>query len=143
MKSRKVSQIVADDLSTVPFVTGVNNHMGSRATADASLMQNVMRVLAARHLYFIDSVTTPHSVALRVARQIQVPSFYRSVFLDDARTVPYTLNQLEKLCRVAGQNGSALAIGHPYPTTIEALAEFLPKLEQHGIQLVPASRLVR
>ena len=143
MRSAEVSHIVEHDLSTVPFVTGVNNHMGSRATTDTSLMKDLMRILAARHLYFIDSRTTPQSVAIRVARQSQVLSFYRSVFLDDKRTVPYTLNQLQKLCRIAAETGSALAIGHPYPSTIEALAQFLPKLESRGIQLVPASRLVR
>jgi uncharacterized protein len=143
MRRAEVSHIVEDDLSTVPFVTGVNNHMGSRATTDISLMKDLMGVLAARHLYFIDSRTIPQSVAIRVARQSQVLSFSRSVFLDDTRTVPYTLNQLEKLSRIAVTTGSALAIGHPYPTTIEALAQFLPKLQSRGIQLVPASRLVR
>jgi uncharacterized protein len=143
MGSTEVSEIVNNDLSTVPFVTGVNNHMGSRATTDASLMKDLMRILAARHLYFIDSRTTPHSVALSVARQSRVRAFYRSVFLDDTRSVHYTLGQLQELCRIAEKTGSALAIGHPYPTTIEALAQFLPKLERQGIQLVPASRLVR
>jgi uncharacterized protein len=143
MRTAKVSAIIRKDLGSVPFVAGVNNHMGSRATADIGLMKEVMSVLAARHLYFVDSVTTGHSVALKAARQLGVSSFYRSVFLDDQRSVPYTLGQLHTLCRVVEKRGSALAIGHPYPTTIEALRRFLPKLEDQGIQLVPASRLVR
>jgi uncharacterized protein len=143
MPRREVSEIVLHDLGSVPFVHGVNNHMGSRATANVVLMKELMRILAARHLYFIDSRTTSQSVALSIARQSRVLSFSRSVFLDDIRTVPYTLRQLETLCRIAEKTGSALAIGHPYPTTIEALAQFLPHLESEGIQLVSASRLVR
>ena len=143
MKSREVSEIIDNDLNSLPFVIGVNNHMGSRATTDAQLMRDVMTVLAARHLYFVDSLTTRHSVALRVARECNVSSFYRSVFLDNTRSIPYTLSQLHTLRRIAEKKGSALAIGHPYPTTIEALAQYLPQLESQGIQLVPASRLVR
>lgn len=142
MRIRKVSEIINNDLASVPFAAGVNNHMGSRATADIDLMKEVMSVLAARHLYFIDSVTTNHSVALSVARHFGVSSFYRSVFLDDLRTVSYTLGQFRTLCRVVERKGSAVAIGHPYPTTIKALRQFLPELEHQGIQLVPASQLV-
>jgi polysaccharide deacetylase 2 family uncharacterized protein YibQ len=143
MRTSQVSQIIQSELDSVPFVVGVNNHMGSRATADIRLMDDVMRVLAPRHLYFIDSVTTGDSVALTAARQFGVSSFYRSVFLDDRRNVHYTLGQLRILCRLVKKKGSALAIGHPYPTTIQALREFLPKFASQGIQLVPPSSLVR
>jgi polysaccharide deacetylase 2 family uncharacterized protein YibQ len=71
-----------------------------------------------------------------------VPAFYRSVFLDDTQNVPYTLHQFHELVRVAQKNGVALAIGHPYPTTIAALAQALPELERENIQLVRASELV-
>lgn len=138
-----ISGIIRHDLETVPYVEGVNNHMGSRATTDPRVMSEVMSVLAAERLFFIDSVTTPDSVALNAARQASVSSFYRSVFLDDTRSVPYTTEQLHLLCRIADKRGAALAIGHPYPTTIKALALFLPQLESQDIQLVPASRLVR
>ncbi len=141
MAPAQVTGIITSDLASVPFVAGVNNHMGSRATGDALLMASVMRALAARHLFFIDSLTTPRSVALRLARQYQVASFYRSVFLDDTRTVAYTLAQLRRLCQIADRRGSALAIGHPYPTTLKALAQFLPELQREGVELVPASRL--
>ncbi|MGH9354471.1 MAG: divergent polysaccharide deacetylase family protein [Terriglobia bacterium] len=142
MGSREVSGIIAADLASVPYVAGVNNHMGSRATSDPRLMSEVMAALAARHLFYIDSRTTASSVALEVARRADVPSFYRSVFLDDTRTVPYTLGQLRKLCHVAESQGAALAIGHPYPSTIAALGQFLPELQRDDIQLVRVSTLL-
>ncbi len=143
MDGEEVSRMIEKDLATVPWVAGVNNHMGSRATEDAQLMEKVMTVLGQRHLYFVDSRTTPDSVALQVARRLSVPAFYRSVFLDDVHTVPYTVEQLRKLCRIAERQGAALAIGHPYPTTLSALEQFVPELERENIELVPVSRLLR
>jgi len=138
-----VVEAVKSDLAAVPYARGVNNHMGSRATADAALMKVVMQVLAEEHVYFVDSRTTASTSALDVAREAGVPAFYRSVFLDDTETKDYTLGQLREFRRVVRQQGAALAIGHPHPTTVAALQEFLPELERDDIQLVPASELVR
>lgn len=143
MQGDEVARTIHSDLSSVPFAEGVNNHMGSRATADAALMGEVMRVLAARGLYFVDSRTTAGTNALNVARHMGLPAFYRSVFLDDTESVAYTLQQLRTFRRVIEEQGVALAIGHPHPTTIEALAKFLSEFERDDIQLVPASQLVR
>ena len=142
MSSEDVARTVREDLASVPHAVGVNNHMGSRATTDPRLMAAVMEVLNRRHLYFVDSRTTAESVALDVARRFEVPAFFRSVFLDDTKTTAYSLGQLRELRRLAEQRGAALAIGHPYPTTLAALAEFLPDLEKDDIELVPVSQLV-
>jgi len=117
--------------------------MGSRATADPRLMAEVMRTLASRHLYFIDSRTTVETVAYDAARREGVPTFFRSVFLDDQQETAYSLQQLETFRRIIEQRGAALAIGHPHPTTIEALARFLPELERDNVELVSPSELVR
>lgn len=143
MTEGQVAQMIRADLSSVPHVRGVNNHMGSRATADPALMAAVMKVLAERRLFFVDSRTTTATAALSVARRSGVPAFYRSVFLDDTETVAYSLEQLRQFRRVIEENGAAIAIGHPHPTTISALAQFLPELERDDIELVAASDLVR
>jgi polysaccharide deacetylase 2 family uncharacterized protein YibQ len=143
MTRQEVERILAADLGSVPHVAGVNNHMGSRATADAALMAVVMKVLGRRRLFFVDSRTTAQSAALVAARRAGVPAFYRSVFLDDTETVDYTLGQLRLFRRDIEAQGAAIAIGHPHPTTLAALARFLPELEGDGIELVPASELVR
>lgn len=143
MRPAAVARTIAEDLSSVPYAAGVNNHMGSRATADTRLMTSVIQVLGERRLFFVDSRTTPASIALDVARQRGLPTFYRSVFLDDTETVPYTLGQLREFRRIIEERGAAIAIGHPYPSTLTALARFLPELERDDIQLLPASQLVR
>ena len=142
MSEAETLRVLRNDLAAIPFVGGVNNHMGSRATENRTLMTGVMKVLAERRLYFIDSRTTSASVALHAARRQGIPSFYRSVFLDDEENVSYTLGQLRLFCHVVQEQGAALAIGHPHPTTIAALAQFLPEFDRANIELVPASRLV-
>lgn len=143
MSGTEVARILKADLATVPHARGTNNHMGSLATADPKLMMAVMRLLGERGLYFVDSRTTGASVALRVARRQGIPAFYRSVFLDGTETLAYTLGQLREFRHVIEKQGAAVAIGHPYPTTITALERFLPELERDDIQLLPASQLLR
>ena len=143
MTSFEIEHILDSDLASVPQAAGVNNHMGSRATANPRLMAALMKSLARRHLFFVDSRTTADSVALEAARREGIPAFYRSVFLDDTKSVAYTLGQLRRFLRVLDEQGAALAIGHPYPTTIAALAKFLPELEGDDVELAPASQLLQ
>jgi hypothetical protein len=143
MNAAEVQRVVQNDLASVPYVVGVNNHMGSRATQDAALMIDVMKILADHRLYFIDSRTTGASMALDVARRQRVPAFYRAVFLDDTETVPYTLGQLREFRHTVERDGVALAIGHPHATTIAALAKFLPEFDRADIELVVPSEIVR
>lgn len=143
MNAAEVQRVVQNDLASVPFVAGVNNHMGSRATQDAALMAEVMKILADHRLYFIDSRTTAASVALAAAQRQRLPAFYRAVFLDNTETVPYTLGQLREFRHMVEQEGVALAIGHPHATTLAALAKFLPELERADIELVAPSQIVR
>ncbi len=143
MNETEVQKIVVADLATVPYAVGVNNHMGSLATQDAPLMADLMKVLADRRLYFIDSRTTGSSAALAAAQRRGLPSFYRSVFLDNTESVEYTLGQLREFQRKVEEEGVALAIGHPHPTTIAALAKFLPEMDRADIEIVPPSQIVR
>lgn len=143
MPGVEVERIITSDLGSVPYASGVNNHMGSRATANAPLMSEVMKTLASRRLYFIDSRTTAASVALRAARETGLPAFYRSVFLDDTENVEYTLGELRQLRVAVLEQGVALAIGHPHRTTLIALERFLPELDRDDIELVPPSEIVR
>ncbi len=143
MSADQVRSILASMLATVPHATGVNNHEGSRATADPALMNALMPAIRARGLYFIDSRTTAATVAYNAAESAGVPAASRKVFLDDTPTREAILAQLELAARDARRDGSAIAIGHPHPATIAALAEGLPRLKAEGIRIVFASELVR
>jgi hypothetical protein len=142
MSAGQVDSVVEGMLETVPHAIGVNNHQGSRATADPPLMQALMPALRQRGLFFIDSRTTPATIAYDVAEGSGVRAASRRVFLDDTPTQEAILAQLKLAERDAIQNGSAIAIGHPHPATIAALTEEIPRLEARGIRLVFASAVV-
>ncbi|HEY0381351.1 MAG TPA: divergent polysaccharide deacetylase family protein [Candidatus Elarobacter sp.] len=143
MTDDAIAAQVRDDLASVPLAAGVNNHEGSRATADDRVMRAVAAVLAERHLFFIDSRTGSASVAERDASAAGIPTAGRDVFLDNVADVAATRAQIRRAAQLAKANGSAIAIGHPRPTTLVAVRALIPELERDGIQLVLARDLVR
>jgi uncharacterized protein len=137
-----IAQVQAD-LAQVPLAHGVNNHEGSKASADERVMNDVIGVLA-KHgdLFFIDSRTSAASVGEQIAREQGVPTAARDVFLDSRADVAYTEEQLRKAAALARRNGEAIAIGHPKPTTLAAVRAMIPQLQAAGIQFVLAQELV-
>lgn len=143
MTDAEIVAQVEQDLAQVPLATGVNNHEGSKGSADRRVMQDVIGVLA-KHgdLFFIDSMTSPDSVGARVAQANGVPTAARDVFLDNKADESYTEGQLREAVAIAKRTGSAIAIGHPRPTTLAAVKAMIPEFQTDGIQLVLASDLV-
>jgi polysaccharide deacetylase 2 family uncharacterized protein YibQ/predicted transcriptional regulator len=143
MDTKQVDSALAGMLETVPHAVGVNNHQGSRATADPALMAELMPELRRRGLFFVDSRTLASTVAYNTAERFGVRAASRKVFLDDSADPEAILRQLELAARDAERDGSAIAIGHPRPDTISALAKGLPRVESQGIHLVFVSELVQ
>jgi uncharacterized protein len=121
---------------------GLNNHMGSRFSGELAGMQIVLRELAQRKLYFLDSRTSSKSVGAQLAQRYGVPFAGRDVFLDNEQDVGKILQQLRVAEKLARAQGSAIAIGHPHEATISALKQWLPQVRQNGFDLVPVSQLV-
>ena len=121
---------------------GINNHMGSRLTADRSRMEIVMRELRERDVLFLDSKTNPRSVASDTAGLNGVPNTDRDVFIDHVIDFDTIQRQLRRTEQVALRDGSAVAIGHPHDVTLRALRDWLPSLEARGIALAPISAVV-
>jgi polysaccharide deacetylase 2 family uncharacterized protein YibQ len=143
MSPSEISHVLNSMLRSVPYAVGVNNHQGSLATSDPGLMAELMPLLRAHQLFFIDSRTTAATVAYDSAQSTGVACAFRNVpFLDDVQEIGAIRRQLELAAKDAREKGQAIAIGHPHPTTLRALAEFLPKAEAEGIHLVHASDLV-
>lgn len=143
MSDEEIQTTVTADLATVPTAVGANNHMGSRGTSDPRVMRAVVGVIKAHHLFFVDSLTSPQSVAARVARDMGVPTGVRAVFLDGQDDDAYVRGQLHLLIRLALGRGQAIAIGHVGKVTAGVLREMLPEFDEAGIQFVHASHLVR
>jgi uncharacterized protein len=132
------------DTALASFVgfDGMNNHMGSKFTADKEGMELVIDELQQRHLFFLDSRTSAQSVGFSVARQHGLPAVARDVFLDDDMSPKAVRMQLEQTERVAKHKGAAIAIGHPHPATLQALEEWLPEAQKRGFVFVPIKDLV-
>ncbi len=134
---------LASDLEAIPHAVGVNNHMGSLLTRHPGHMKWLMDALFAHgNLFFVDSRTTVHTVAEKVALEAGVPAISRDVFIDhdlDTRAVD---QQLRRWVAQARREGHAVAIGHPNPVTLRALERLLPKLGDMGFELVPIRTLI-
>lgn len=144
MTAEEVTTLTESLLNAVPYAVGINNHQGSQATSDATLMTELMPLLRERGLFYVDSRTAATTVAYDTARESGVRTAFRNVpFLDDVAEAGAVRKQLEIAIRGAKAKGGAVAIGHPHPATLQALREVLPHAETEGVRLVFASELVR
>ncbi len=139
MDRKQFQEQVEANLSAVPHVSALNNHMGSLLTQHPGHMAWLMEVLR-RHpdpLVFVDSRTTPRTVAELLAQEQGVPTVRRDVFLDHLQDEESIRREVGRLIDIARRNGSAVAIGHPYPETLNVLEEKLPRLlAEEEIRLV-------
>jgi uncharacterized protein len=138
MSENELRKTLSADIASVPYASGVNNHMGSRFMEDEGKLSSVLRQIKAKGLYFVDSRTTPSSQGDEIAGRLHLRFAARQVFIDNGRTYQQTLQHLEEAgnhCR------SMLLIGHPYPSTIHALREAVPLMVAKGVRIVSASEL--
>lgn len=144
MTTPEVSRQLEEMLQSVPHAIGVNNHQGSLATTDPRLMSELMPLLRARNLFFIDSRTTAATVAYDTAERDGVRTSFRNApFLDDVREESAIRHQLEIAIRETREKGDIIVIGHPHPETLRVLREVLPRVQSQGVELVYVSTLVR
>ncbi|MBZ0325745.1 MAG: divergent polysaccharide deacetylase family protein, partial [Alphaproteobacteria bacterium] len=122
---------------------GINNHMGSRFTANSAALRPILAEINRRGLLFLDSRTTAESVAIPLARGLGLPHAGRDVFLDDDAAPEAIRAKLGETEAIARRNGHAIAIGHPRDATLAALGAWLPEVERRGFVLVPLSAVVR
>lgn len=141
MSAEEIQRIIRQAVNNVPYAVGLNNHMGSAMTSSLPGMQKVMQALSAYHLYFLDSMTIGSSQASRAAAGTGVKVIKRKVFLDDSQNEADIRQQFNRAVQIARRGGSAIAIGHPHPSTIKVLQQMLPTLAS-DIVLVRPSQLL-
>ena len=112
-------------LSQIPFIRGVNNHMGSHLTEFDFFMRPVMDSIRSYNasLYFLDSRTSPRSVAFSQARDAGLRSISRDIFLDNEVNTESIRLQYDIWLERARERGSAIAIGHPHRQTLQVLEQ--------------------
>ncbi len=142
MSQEEVARRVQMAKQILPNAIGMNNHMGSAATADSTLMHFLMAELYKHHLFFLDSRTIGRSVAGKIAKQQGVNSLDRHIFLDDSDAYNDVQHQYQQAIQYARKHGIAIAIGHPRKNTIAVLQAELKNLPA-DIQLVGMGNLWR
>ncbi|USH02609.1 divergent polysaccharide deacetylase family protein [Grimontia kaedaensis] len=142
MSKKEMQGSVKEALYRVPQVVAVNNHMGSLLTQHKTPMHWIMELLEEREIGFIDSRTTPKTVAQRIAREHGLATNRRHVFLDHFPNEAFIENQLKLAVQQAKRRGVAVVIAHPFPVTLKTLQAQLPELQKE-VELVPISLALR
>ena len=143
MAQGEIRAVLDAGIASVPHVTGINNHMGSALTQQSRAMGWLMDWMNEQgELYFVDSITSARSVALRSASAAGLRAIGRDVFLDATADAGMIAKQFERLIALARERGTGLAIGHPYPETLSVLRKVLVKPSYYGVQLVPVRELI-
>ncbi|MDR7418540.1 MAG: divergent polysaccharide deacetylase family protein [Armatimonadota bacterium] len=143
MSDEDIRSTVRAGLASVPGAIGVNNHMGSRGTADARVMRAILEVVRERGLLFVDSRTTKDTVAESLAAEMGVPTARRHVFLDNEDDEEAIRGEVLRLISLARAQGEAIAIGHAQRLTPRVVARMLDEFDRQGVRIVPLSVLVR
>jgi len=138
----QLEENIAASLDAFAGYDGVNNHEGSKFTTYKPGLDIFMADLEKRHVFFLDSRTSVHSIAEEVARDHHLPTAHRNVFLDDTDKASSVGAELKHAENFARAKGSVIAIGHPKDVTLAALKPWLASLEARGFQIVPLSTVI-
>ncbi|MFC4304295.1 divergent polysaccharide deacetylase family protein [Cohnella boryungensis] len=144
LSDQEIRKRVEAAIADVPHAIGMNNHMGSKATADARVMTIVLQVCKEKGLFFLDSRTSFKTVVPKVAREIGVVTLHNDVFLDDVYTKHHVLKQIGVVKKFLGKNERCIVIGHvgaPGLHTSEALRGAIPELKSQAA-FVPLTRML-
>ncbi|MYF91389.1 MAG: divergent polysaccharide deacetylase family protein [Gemmatimonadetes bacterium] len=142
LDDEEIRRRVRRALRNVPHARGVNNHMGSKATANERVMRIVLSELKDRNLLFLDSRTTASSVAYQLAVDMDIRAINRDLFIDEIADAQTIQEKLWELAAIAAQSGQAIGVGHNRRETLIALLAALPQLEKRGFRFVPVSQLL-
>lgn len=141
MNKQDFIRTLRGNITAIPHISGVNNHMGSQLTTQTQPMQWLMQELKSQDLFFVDSLTHSRSVALKLAYQYGLATAKRDIFLDNVQDENYIETALRQAIALAKHQGYAIAIGHPYAETLAVLEKVLPSLARSEVKIVHASEI--
>jgi polysaccharide deacetylase 2 family uncharacterized protein YibQ len=143
-RDSEIEEIIEENLSQISQATGVNNHMGSRFTSCSDKVVEALKIIKQNDLFFVDSLTSSHSQAYKMARRLNMRTAPRNVFLDTSPDIRDVRRQLRHLKQYALKHGAAIGIGHPHLSTLTALYDFKQELNKQGpfFELVSVTELL-
>ncbi|MDD5454807.1 MAG: divergent polysaccharide deacetylase family protein [Candidatus Ratteibacteria bacterium] len=142
MSKEEIKSILKQNLKTIPYAKGINNHEGSKGMENEETVSELLDILKKENMFFINSLTTPDSTAKKIAIAKGLEYLERDIFLDNKKDEKYISEQIDELISQALSNGQAIGIAHPSQATLNALKKALPEIETEGIKIVPVSQLL-
>ncbi|MBW7474335.1 divergent polysaccharide deacetylase family protein [Paenibacillus oenotherae] len=144
LSDKEIRKRVEAAINDVPHASGMNNHMGSKATADERVMRIVLSVVKEHGMFFLDSRTTYKTVVPKLAAELGVELLSNQVFLDDIYTMAHIARQVGVMSKHLESNPSCVVIGHvgpPGKKTAAVLKESIPRLK-HQVSFVRLSEML-
>ena len=142
MDVETIQRRVINAFNQIPSAIGMNNHQGSKASADQRIMSTIARVLKDKNKFFVDSRTTVETIGETTMKIFDVPTASRNVFLDNDDDEEKITVQLMKLVKKSEERGTAIGIGHVKPKTLNVLKEHIPKLQKDGYKFEFVSNIL-
>ncbi|MFC1734778.1 divergent polysaccharide deacetylase family protein [Candidatus Hydrogenedentota bacterium] len=143
MTEEDISRVLVEDMMTVPFAKGINNHTGSAMTESRANMEVFIECLAELGMYFVDSRTSTKSVAYDVALDYGIMAGHNLHFVDSMYSQKSPREEFMVLLSRTKKNGRGIGVMHPKAGSVNALVELLPEFQRRGIRLVTVSEIVR
>ncbi|MFV2045963.1 divergent polysaccharide deacetylase family protein [Metabacillus litoralis] len=143
LSNKEIRKRVNDAIDDVPHAVGMNNHMGSKVTADARVMKIILEVCKERGLYYLDSKTTGKSVVESIAKQLKVPYLENELFFDEQYTTSHITKQANLLMNRLEKDHEIIAIGHvgiAGEKTASVLKQYVPLVKEKA-ETVTLSKL--
>ncbi|KOO42789.1 divergent polysaccharide deacetylase family protein [Priestia koreensis] len=145
LSDKEIKRRVEKAIETVPHAVGMNQHMGSKATADERVMRIVLEACKRHGLFYLDSRTTGKSVIPKLAKEIGVPYLENELFLDDIFTAEHIVRKANTIAQRLDYDQQVIAIGHvgiTGPTVASVLKRYIPVFKEHKAEMVPLSSLI-
>ncbi len=142
MDNETIERRLNNALKEIPTAIGMNNHQGSKASADQNVMSNIAKVMKEKSLFFLDSRTTVETIGETTMEVFGVPTARRNVFLDNEDDEQKIERQLMKLVKRSEELGAAIGIGHVKPKTLNVLSDQIPKLMKKGYEFEFVSKML-
>ncbi|MGB5217962.1 MAG: divergent polysaccharide deacetylase family protein [Smithella sp.] len=142
MSDEEIALQLRKNFTAVPYVSGVNNHMGSKFMMDEKKLSVVFKELKKRNMFFVDSRTSADTKTSAVAGKTGLKMVERNIFIDNNRDYNKIYGNLMNVANGA-DTSAEIIIGHPYPETVRALKDATKIMRQKGVSIVPVSRLIK
>lgn len=139
MTESEVRHMVEKTFTRIPHIAGMSNHMGSMLTEQADTMRWLMKINRENGMFFLDSLTTSHSIARAQAADAGIAWASRRFFLDNDRSPEGLSKMWKKILKRAAKKGGCIVIFHPHRETLAFLKQHVH--EADGL-LVPLEALL-